>query len=256
MKKGSVLLFSLLLEMGNGYAQFPTSRVATQWPFAQNSIWNMPIGSNAVYLPAGIGAPGAWSMTVDEDILILAPDAPLQDVLKHNAGWSDRLRCESILDPQEVLIANVPIPSSFSTDPDYNGLRPNHSAALLRPDGRTIVQTQPFHVCGAGGAAVSQFRPPDEDILSGDGIRGAHGGSGMSSIGGTLRLGELVPDGFRNIILWDFEGKIRQAWEMAAIHAEMMVLEIKPNLADGIYYLEIWSKEGQRTVEKILILRE
>lgn len=195
MKKGQVLLFSLLFNVGVGYAQFPTSRVATQWPFAPTSIWNMPIGSGAVYVPAGIGAPEAWAVTVDEDILILAPDAPLQDVLKHNAGWSERLRCESILEPKEVLIADVPIPNDFSTDPGYNGLRPNHSAALLRSDGQTIVQTQPFHVCGSGGAAVSQFRPPDEDIFSGDGILGAHGGSGMSSIGGTLRLGELVPNG-------------------------------------------------------------
>lgn len=195
MKKGQVLLFSLILTFSVGYAQFPTSRVATQWPFTQNSIWNMPIGSNAVYVPAGIGAPQAWSVTVDEDILILSPEAPLQDVVKHDAGWSDRLRCESILEPTEVVIAGVPIPADFSTDPGYNGLRPNHSAALLRADGRTVVQTQPFHVCGASGTAVSQFRPPDEDLYSGDGIRGAHGGSGMSSIGGTLRMGELVPNG-------------------------------------------------------------
>ena len=42
---------------------------------------------------------------------------------------------------------------------------------------------------------VSQYRPPDDNIITGDGIRGAHGGSGMSSIGGTIRLGELVPNG-------------------------------------------------------------
>ncbi|MBX2870971.1 MAG: T9SS type A sorting domain-containing protein [Saprospiraceae bacterium] len=195
MKKGKALLFSLLFIVDLAYGQFPTSRVATDWPFAQSSIWNMPIGADAIYLPAGIGAPGAWSVTVDEDILVLVPDAPVQDIVKHDAGWSDRLRCESIVEPREVLATDVPIPPSFSTDPGYNGLRPNHSAALLKADGRTIVQTQPFHICGTGGSAVSQFRPPDEDIYSGDGIRGAHGGSGMSSIGGTIRLGELLPNG-------------------------------------------------------------
>ena len=184
-----------MLTLSVGYAQFPSSRVASQWPFAQNSIWNMPIGSNAVYVPAGIGAPEAWSVTVDEDILILTPAASPQDVIKHDAGWSDRLRCESALEPKEVLIADVPIPADFSTDPGYNGLRPNHSAALLRADGKTIVQTQPFHICGEGGAAVSQFRPPDGDLYLGDGIRGAHGGSGMSSIVGTLRMGDLIPNG-------------------------------------------------------------
>lgn len=195
MKQGPALLFSLLLCVSTAYSQFPASRVATEWPFAQNSIWNIPIGSAATYVPAGIGAPGAWAFTVDEDILVLTPEAPRQDVLKHDAGWSDQLRCESIIEPKEVLISNVPIPTTFTTDPGYNGLRPNHSAALLRADGRTLVQTQPFHVCGTGGTAVSQFRPPDDDLYTGDGIRGAHGGSGMSSIGGTLRLGELVPSG-------------------------------------------------------------
>jgi len=29
------------------------------------------------------------------------------------------------------------------------------------PDGRTIRQTQPLHVCGAGGAVTSQYRAPE-----------------------------------------------------------------------------------------------
>ncbi len=33
---------------------FPDSRDPLQWPFTQNSIWNMPIGNEAVYVPAGI----------------------------------------------------------------------------------------------------------------------------------------------------------------------------------------------------------
>jgi hypothetical protein len=33
-----------------------------------------------------------------------------------------------------------------------------------------------------------------DDIVLGNGTWGAHGGSGLSSIGGTIRLGELLPD--------------------------------------------------------------
>jgi hypothetical protein len=69
------------------------------------------------------------------------------------------------------------------------------SAAILMPDGQTIRQTQPFHVCGKGGTVTSQYRFPDENIGIGAGIAGAHGASGMSSIGGTVRVGELVPGG-------------------------------------------------------------
>ena len=171
----------------------PVVRNAVDWPFAWDSIWNMPLGDDAVLVPAGIAAVTERGMTVDEDILILEPDAPLTDVVRHDAGWTDRQRCESVLDPIEVARSDVPIPFDFTTEPGFDGLRPNHSAAILLADGETIYQTQPFHRCGPGGLAVSQTSPPDDNIRTGDGIRGAHGGSGMSSLGGTLRVGELVP---------------------------------------------------------------
>jgi hypothetical protein len=34
-------------------------------------------------------------------------------------------------------------------------------AAVLMPEGRTVRQTQPLHVCGAGGPVTSQYRGPD-----------------------------------------------------------------------------------------------
>jgi hypothetical protein len=45
------------------------------WPFASNSIWNQPIGSEARYVPAGLMAQGGFG--IDEEILLrVAPDAP------------------------------------------------------------------------------------------------------------------------------------------------------------------------------------
>ena len=108
----------------------------------------MPIGSEAIYVPAQIGAPQSWAVTVDEDLLILSMDAPQKPVLKHDAGWSDHLRCESIIEPNEVIIENAPVPDDFTTDPGYIGSRPNHSAAILMADGETVTQTQPLHICG------------------------------------------------------------------------------------------------------------
>ncbi|MEM7799160.1 MAG: hypothetical protein AAF633_08225 [Chloroflexota bacterium] len=172
------------------------TRDPLSWPFAWDSIWNLPLGSGATYTPANISPATAFGMTVDEDIIILEPDAPQVDIVAHDAGWRDGVtRCGSIVSPQRVLIEGAPIPTGFSTDPGYKGTKPNHSAAILMADGVTLEQTQPFHRCGEGGFAVSQFHPPSDHIKSGDGIEGAHGGSGMSSIGGTIRLGELVPGG-------------------------------------------------------------
>jgi hypothetical protein len=55
-----------------------------------------------------------------------------------------------------------------------------------------VVSTQPLARCAAGGPATSYARYPDQDIY-GPGIQGAHGGSGMSGLGGSIRVGELRP---------------------------------------------------------------
>jgi hypothetical protein len=165
-----------------------------KWPFASDSIWNVPIGSDARYVPAGIGVATAMGMTVDEDVIVQRPQAPLKPVVVNDAGWErGKTRCGSLKPGETVYPDPVPIPADFATDPGYLGETPNMSAAILMPDGQTIRQTQPFHVCGKGGTVTSQYRFPDENIGIGAGIAGAHGASGMSSIGGTVRVGELVP---------------------------------------------------------------
>jgi hypothetical protein len=153
----------------------------------------MPIGSNADYAVAGIKP--ANLIWADEDIIILTPAAPLVPVMEHNAGWNQELiRCESLTGR---LLRKVPVPADFFTDPFplYTGVTPNHACAILLSDYRTLYQSQPFHRCsGNGDSAVTQYDYPSLDIY-GDGIAGAHGGSGLSSIGGTIRLGELVSGG-------------------------------------------------------------
>lgn len=47
------LALSVMLQVVSVDA-FPASRDPLAWPFVQSSIWNMPIGSEAVYVPANI----------------------------------------------------------------------------------------------------------------------------------------------------------------------------------------------------------
>ena len=160
------------------------------WPFASDSIWNMPIGSEAKYVPAGIGPATNQGMTVDEDIIIMTPDAPLTAVYENDADWkrgADRCRIDGL------KLADLPIPKDFVTVP-WRGLTPNHAAAVLLRDGRTLHQSQPFSRCEPGTNALTHYVSPDVDLY-GAGIEGAHGGSLLSSLGGTVRLGELVPGG-------------------------------------------------------------
>jgi hypothetical protein len=158
------------------------------WPFRWDSIWNMPIGSGAQYVSAGFGAPSQAGMTADEDVIILEPSAPQTEVRLNTAGWDpSQNRCTNGASGR--VIASLPIPPGFSTNA-YLGSTPNQSAAVLNADGNTLHQSQPFHVCN--GYATSQyiFSPA---TLDGDGQVGAHGGSALSSLGGTLRVGELRP---------------------------------------------------------------
>jgi len=155
----------------------------------------MPLHNSAQYVPAHIQAATAAGMTLDEDILILSPDAPLKSVYTNTAGWNPaQTRCGTVTSTL-LYPTQVPVPADFTTDPGYDGTTPNASSAVLLSDGVTIKQQQPLHVCGTGGTVTAQYVFPDNNIRSGDGIRGAHGGSGLSSMGGSLRVGELVPDG-------------------------------------------------------------
>src|SRR5438445_55625 len=86
-----------------------TSRVATLSPFSRDSIWNLPIGANAVYVPGNIKKPTAYGMTTDVDVLILTPTAPVTSVWKNNDAWSGGSRCTA---EGGVLFA-APIPADF-----------------------------------------------------------------------------------------------------------------------------------------------
>ena len=167
-----------------------TSRDIFKWPFSKTSIWNMPIGNNATYVHAYLEKPREYSMTVDEDYIVLTPEAPLMDIYFCNAGWDwDGDRCTKTGD----FIYSLPIPQNFIVSKDtWDGKTPNAGIAVLMPDKRTIKQSQPFAHCTEGGYGTTQFCFEDQDIY-GEGIYGAHGGSGLSSIGGTLRIGELTP---------------------------------------------------------------
>jgi hypothetical protein len=80
----------------------------------------------------------------------------------------------------------------------------NNAMALLLEDNVSLVQFQPAFRCGfhpspvfARWGNLTDGGPQRFDNVTsilGDGIGGAHGGSGLSSLGGSIRLGELLPD--------------------------------------------------------------
>jgi fibronectin type III domain protein len=149
----------------------------------------MPIGTGAQYVAINMAANpsnGAWTPMpqVDPDIIVFKPTAPRTAINYSDAAWTGRNRCC----PTGGLLAHVPMPSTFVVPNNMN----NHGAAFLMPDNRTLIQTQPLTRCIAGEPAtgVIKFAPVD---IYGDGRLGGHGGSSLSTVGGTIRIGELRP---------------------------------------------------------------
>lgn len=161
------------------------------WPFAANSIWNTPIGSNAKYVDAKLEKPVEGIITVDEDLIVMTPDAPLLEVYESNAQW-DRTKNRCVKTGK--LLGKFPIPPSFIVSPQtWDGIVPNSGIAILMPDKKTIVQGQPFAFCPENGYATVLKLFKYENNIYGDGMYGAHGGSKLSAIGGTLRNHDLTP---------------------------------------------------------------
>lgn len=165
-------------------SQTPTRDKFLQ-PFSSTSIWNMPLGSNAQYIPAGIDK-AAYGGVDQEYFYKLKADDPYRPVYVPGA-WGEG-RCTGTK-PVELWL---PIPDDLivpdATTKPYS--TPNNGSAFLMPDGKTLVQLEPLARCQHGGS-IYGWRYPNIDIY-GEGIGGAHFGSGLSAIGGSVRKGELT----------------------------------------------------------------
>jgi hypothetical protein len=167
------------------------------WPFAPTSIWNMPIGSNARYVNAEIGSRG-FGTDIDHFVVTSASD-PL--VPTYMPPTFLQGRCSGTTPQQQAqwhpeaaqplhVPTNLIIPDAITSGGIYS--TPNSSSAFLEPDGRTLVNFTTAARCQARGPLYGNWFGQSD--LYGDGIAGGHGGSGMSSIGGSIRTGELLND--------------------------------------------------------------
>lgn len=176
------------------------TRDPLKWPFEKYSIWNVPIHNNATYVAAGIQP--ATYFDPDEDVIIMTPNAPALNVETNTADWSGADRCPD----QGATLFSAPIPQNWIYDKTvWRGNTPNSGAAILRSDG-SIIQTQPFAKCNTG-FATSHYVWTSPCALTGECIQGSHGGSGLSAIGGTIRVGELSAGVIKHVLKLNLFGK-------------------------------------------------
>ena len=172
------------IKLPDGTERYAGTRNAFEWPFAEDSIWNMPIGSGAILEPAGFEQ--EIHVCIDEERIIKGEaDAPPVDVLEPTS-WEKRW-------PGVAKVAEMQVPADFYLADAAPPHTPNNCVAFIMPDGRTLKQLAPCCRIETGDAHIVGYPFWDMDIYE-DGIGGTHYGSGMSAFGGTIRLGELTSD--------------------------------------------------------------
>jgi len=183
-QKNQFILLVLLSITFPVHAQtLPASRDKFSWPFSQNSIWNTPIGSKAKYRPARLRSASSITTDLERIILTSAPD-PVREVYAPKTFAMGRCEGEGRDEPYSLQFPDgYVVPDA--TDEDT----PNNAVAIILPDGRSVVQFNVFARCNPTGPLYG-YRYDDADLY-GDGALGGHGGSGLSSIGGSLRKGEV-----------------------------------------------------------------
>ncbi len=197
--RSMMTVLTILLGTAMASAQ-PESRNPWLWPFATNSIWNTPIGSEAVYVHAGLDQHSDEWIDYDFEYheRMLAGD-PLVTV--YNPGpWDDRCNSTTV-----SWIQSMKVNRYFRTEIARPGWTPNNVAAFLQPDGAALIEMEPTERCMVPDGPVYGWPLTGENIYE-SGHRGTHYGSGMSGIGGSIRVGELTgSDPIRHVLkinLW------------------------------------------------------
>ncbi len=202
-KSTTFSMVAIALLMSFVYNARSKTRDPYKWPFDQSSIWNMPIHNNAQYVFANIQTTQRY--LIDEDIILMTPNAPVREIKQSNATWNAGAdRCQ--VNGGTLFTAPIPDDFVYRRGLNYLGNTPNSRIAVLSTNGTTIKQSQPFARCDPGGIGTSRYNFADQGLYS-EGIVGAHGGSGLSAIGGAIRYGEFTEGIIRHALKLNLYGR-------------------------------------------------
>ena len=195
----------------------PGCRDRFREPFSSTSIWNTAIGSAAEFHHVHLFDPSSKTCSVnhrpcqpateyhnDQDFFLMAlkPGSnetyPLTDWVDQG-DWGGDNHCT--VQKGAVVRAQIPLPYAWTTASDDGKSKPgqpnNNAMGVLLEDNRTIVQMQPVYRCAPGSPLLARWgnltdgcpqRFDNVTDVFGEGITGSHGGSGLSGIGGTVRV--------------------------------------------------------------------
>jgi hypothetical protein len=146
----------------------------------------MPIGSAAQYTPANLGTPSGFFF--EDEFLFLDPNAPVRTLTGDGHAWP--ASCSGGSDSLQVRVRDgATIPGGGAS------YQPNNTGAALLANNPDVVQEY-LASCRnnpTGNLYAGWFLCQHSLRGSGVGPYCAHGGSGLSAVGGSLRLWELAP---------------------------------------------------------------
>lgn len=186
---------SVMAETGVNYTYLDGTRDPVYQPFSSTSIWNMPIGSDAQYVDANLpytrvisdGTERMRQVSVDtEHIFTTTTDDEFLKMYRHKSNWDNaRWPSEELLG---VSAGTLYWPRGYTVANNTS----NNCSAIIQPDRRTVIQLQPTCRVDASSDYITGYNHQKKIDLYGSGENGTHYGSGLSTIGGSIRKGELT----------------------------------------------------------------
>lgn len=166
----------------------PAVRDPLQWPFAGTSIWNTPIGSSARYVAASPPFAKITYLAPDTSYLVRVADNDPERPLAEPGDGPNGAACPASAEGR-LTFGPLRVPDDFVLS-DAENRAIGSSASFVQPDGHTLIDVSGIKRCTRAGP-VFGYRFGSDD-LRGEGLQGGEGGSGLSSLGGSLRRGELT----------------------------------------------------------------
>ncbi len=168
-------------------AQSPTDS-EWKWPFSSTSIWNMPLHNDAEYYFIGNDFYHHNKYVDDVFMARISASDPYRNVRKNDCGpWGDKCRdCGT----HPYLPARMQFP-----DMEIGCGSANNTFAFVMPNGKWLLSQAMGRASATSDLRFRSWTGTKDIDICGDGLdRGGHGATELSSLGGTIRLGELVAD--------------------------------------------------------------
>jgi IPT/TIG domain len=163
----------------------PPGRSPLFWPGGVNHPVNVPIKTGAIYVDAKLPPRGANAIGVEKIVFNMDPTLAVTPVYK-NSGQHDPNRC---LGSGGLFSPAISLPYNQKLLVPSSGL--NYPGGFVDADGVTRWEAGNVAHCTNPGKLTAGHMTSPGSLID-DSFDGASGGSGLSTILGTIRVGEFL----------------------------------------------------------------